>query len=74
VQKQSNAHLLKSKVSEILLNKTRKTNFVKRHRLDTDYKIFICGHPFTGKNTLAKKIVEKFVGLKLVHFHDLIHF
>lgn len=40
--------------------------------MDCDYKIFITGHPSTGKKTLADKITEKYPGLKKVVFNRLI--
>lgn len=32
---------------------------MKKYYLDCDYKIFITGHPCTGKKTLAEKVTEK---------------
>jgi len=50
---------MKAKVSEIIMSKTKKQQTFKQAKIETDYKIFICGHPNTGKNTLARKILEK---------------
>lgn len=51
---------VKNLFCDILLNKyLTEDKQVKKYSLDCDYKIFITGHPTTGKKTLADKIAEK---------------